>query len=78
MVTDRSTQIGCGISNFQYKWGNTMYDTWLLACNYASTNMIGSPVYKVGSKASGCLGGPDQVFTGLCKTTEKINANSFA
>jgi hypothetical protein len=71
MVTDRNTKLGCAISNSRtQKW-----NTYLLACDYAATNMYGCPVYKSGSTASSCTGGADSVFPGLCKTTENIDPN---
>lgn len=76
MITDRSTQIGCGISSYQSKSGRFTMTNYLLACNYASTNMIGWPVYKSGTKASGCLSGSDQVYPGLCASKENIDPNS--
>jgi Cysteine-rich secretory protein family len=71
MVTDRSTQIGCAISTFKGPKGNK----YLLACNYASTNLLGCPVYNAGKAASSCSGGTDSSFPGLCKSTEKIDPN---
>lgn len=72
MVTDKTNQIGCGISTFiDKKW-----KTYLLACNYATRNVIGCPVYKTGPKASACSYGPDAIYTGLCKTSERIDSNA--
>lgn len=73
MVTDRTTRVGCAISSFRD--GN--WNTYLMACNYASTNMMGSPVYKSGSPASACQKGGDAKYPGLCKTSEPIDPNAF-
>jgi hypothetical protein len=76
MATERNTQVGCGISTFRTTSGSWTFNTYLLACNYAATNMIGWPVYKTGAKASGCVGGADFLHTGLCKVSENIDPNT--
>jgi hypothetical protein len=73
MVTERSTQIGCAISSFRYNGWNA----YLLACNYASNNMIGCSVYRSGAIASACTLGPDSTYPGLCKTNEPIDPNNL-
>lgn len=73
MVIDRTTHIGCGISTYKTsEWNNN----YLVACNYAATNMQGCAVYKSGLKASACSGGPDKIYNGLCKISEKIDPNN--
>jgi hypothetical protein len=76
MATERTTQVGCGITTFKATSGSRTANVYLLGCNYASTNLVGWPVYKTGAKASGCTGGADLVYTGLCKTSENINPNT--
>lgn len=75
MITDRTTEVGCALSTFRTLSGTTRYNSYLFACNLASTNIIGYPVYKSGNKAEACINGTDSQFTGLCKTTESINPN---
>lgn len=41
------------------------YKTTLLACNYASGNMGGQPVYKTGENASDCTSNNEK-YTSLC------------
>ena len=73
MVSERNTQVGCAISNYE---SDGMY--WsLMACNYATDNMIGSVVYRSGPTGSGCTLGRDPKYTGLCRTNEPIDPNSF-
>jgi hypothetical protein len=72
MVNERVTHIGCGVSTFKNPSDGTVF-----ACNYAAHNMGGWPIYRSGKQASGCKGGPDKVFPGLCKTSEKINPNEM-
>lgn len=71
MVTDRTTQVGCEISSFRSRG----YNSYLLACNYASTNIIGCSVYKSGRQAQACSLGADSRYPGLCKISEPIDAN---
>ena len=74
MVSERNTQVGCAISNYVsggWNWS-------LLACNYATTNMQNQPIYRTGPTGSGCTLGRDPTYTGLCRTNEPINPNSFA
>jgi hypothetical protein len=76
MVTDRTTEIGCGISTHKTTSGSWTFNNYLVACNYASTNIMSWPVYRAGSTASACEDGADPNFPGLCKTSEKIDPNS--
>lgn len=75
MVNDRSTAVGCSYSTFKTRLNSKSFNSYLFACNYASTNIIGCPVYKSGNKGSSCVGGTDNIFNGLCKSTESIDAN---
>jgi hypothetical protein len=75
-VTDRTTEVGCGVSSYYEVFDGTTFKTYLVACNYASTNMLTWPVYKSGPVASDCVGGADDVYPGLCKITENIDPNS--
>jgi hypothetical protein len=74
MVTERSTQIGCAVSFYS---GSGSWKNYLMACNYASTNMRGCSVYRSGAATSGCTLGADSTYPGLCKVNEPINPNSI-
>ncbi|CAO1423976.1 unnamed protein product [Diamesa hyperborea] len=74
MVSERNTQVGCALANYVSGGNNHS----LLACNYATTNMRDQPIYRTGATGSGCTLGRDTRFTGLCRTNEPINPNSFA
>jgi len=67
MATDRSVAVGCAGARYV---ANGM-ENFLFACNYASTNLIGSPVYVVGRAASGCSTGRHSKYTNLCSVNEK-------
>jgi hypothetical protein len=77
VVTDRTTQVGCAISIYHTNTTRWNFTNYLAACNYASTNVYGNPVYKSGAVASGCVNGPDEQLPGLCKITEPIDPNIF-
>ncbi|KAH8287311.1 hypothetical protein KR054_005669, partial [Drosophila jambulina] len=69
MAQEKNTHCGCAASYY-------VKDGWswfLMACNYATTNWIGQPVYQAGTKASGCKKGANANYPGLCKPTEVYN-----
>lgn len=71
VVTDRAIQVGCGVSTYtDGKWNST-----LMACNYAFTNLVGSPVYVSGPTASGCTTGVNIDFPALCSVNEQIKTS---
>lgn len=75
LVNERQTHIGCSMSMFDFDLSGTTWRAGLLACNYAFTNMIGWPVYRVGAAGSQCLQGTDGTYPGLCTLNEPINPN---
>lgn len=70
VVTDRAIKVGCAVSRFTRN--SLKYS--LLACNYAFTNLRGSPVYVSGNSASGCRTGINPSFPALCSVNENISA----
>uniref|UniRef100_A0A1Y9H2P3 Venom allergen-1 n=1 Tax=Anopheles dirus TaxID=7168 RepID=A0A1Y9H2P3_9DIPT len=70
MASDQSNKVGCAMQH----WLDNSWKSYYLVCNYGVTNVIGTPVYKSGTVASGCTTGrnPDRKFNGLCKQTEPI------
>ena len=70
LVTDRAVQVGCAAAQYT----NGQWKTCLLACNYAFTNLVGSPVYVSGPAASKCTKGSNNDYPGLCKVDEPIEA----
>lgn len=65
MTADKNIRVGCAAARY-----NNGYNNFLLACNYATTNMIGSAMYTSGTAASGCKAGRNSAFTSLCSTAE--------
>lgn len=70
VVQDRAIQVGCAV--VRYTDGD--WKTSLMACNYAFTNLVGTPVYVSGTPASGCTTGVNPNFTALCSDKEPIKA----
>jgi hypothetical protein len=74
MVNERSTDVGCAISSFlSANWKNN----YIIACNYASTNIRGCSAYRSGKPASLCTLGKDSEFPALCKISEPIDPNKI-
>lgn len=62
MVQQHSGRLGCAVVEFRESNWYTIY----MACNYASANMLGEPVYDVGEPCSDCAGACSKRWTGLC------------
>jgi hypothetical protein len=77
MANDRVTRIGCGMTTYKSTVNGRLWRNYLLACNYASTNIIGLPVYQSGPVADGCPDGADLQYPGLCTKTDKIDPNKL-
>lgn len=71
MMIDRNNKIGCALLIYLK---DSIY-TSLLTCNYASTNIIGFPVYRRTVNGSECQLGQNPEFMGLCHPDEDINPN---
>ncbi|KAM7350405.1 antigen 5 like allergen Cul n 1-like [Cochliomyia hominivorax] len=70
MMVDRNIRVGCAASVYSNKY--------LFACNYASTNMVGFPIYKSCNKpAVDCKTGTNPSYENLCSTSESYNVNKF-
>ncbi|XP_039960562.1 antigen 5 like allergen Cul n 1-like [Bactrocera neohumeralis] len=69
MVGQANIRVGCAVST--YSVTGQSYKAFLLACNYATTNMIGAAMYTTCAKAaSGCKKGTNTAFPSLCAKTE--------
>ncbi|ALC49419.1 Ag5r [Drosophila busckii] len=76
MVADRNTAVGCAVSTYSVK--NQSYKAFLMACNYATTNMIGTKMYNsCSSAASKCTTGVNPSYKFLCSASENINPNNL-
>lgn len=74
LVMDRNNKVGCAISTYYQNLTNTTY--YSLACNYASTNVIGYPVYRVLKGRSECKS-MNVKYPGLCDRFESIDPNEL-
>lgn len=76
MVADRNIRVGCAAATYTTK--GVSYKTFLIACNYATTNMKENPIYANCTKpASKCKTGKNAAFPNLCKTTEVYTVNKW-
>ncbi|KAM7350295.1 venom allergen-1-like [Cochliomyia hominivorax] len=76
MMAERNIRVGCAASTFSVK--DQSYKLYLVACNYATTNVINFPIYKSCSKAAtSCTTGTNPRYPNLCSTAEKIDVNKF-
>ncbi|XP_075155088.1 venom allergen-1-like [Haematobia irritans] len=76
MVADRNVRVGCAATT--YSVPGKPYKAYLVACNYATTNMIDQPIYASCPKvASGCKTGTNKNFPNLCSAKEKYAVNKF-
>lgn len=65
MVVDKNIRVGCGLTSEVENGANIYY----FGCNFAYTNMVGSPIYQDKTKCS-CKSGKNPTYTGLCSTAE--------
>uniref|UniRef100_A0A0A1XQD0 Venom allergen-1 n=1 Tax=Zeugodacus cucurbitae TaxID=28588 RepID=A0A0A1XQD0_ZEUCU len=69
MVGEANIRVGCALST--YSVPGQPYKACLMACNYATTNLIGAPMYKsCATGASGCKKGKNTAFPFLCSKSE--------
>ncbi|CAD7083424.1 unnamed protein product [Hermetia illucens] len=69
MVNDLNTHVGCALLIQPNRRGSESY----FACNYAQTNVMGTPLYIKGPPASKCIKGANENYPALCDVTEPIN-----
>uniref|UniRef100_A0A1A9W9C0 SCP domain-containing protein n=1 Tax=Glossina brevipalpis TaxID=37001 RepID=A0A1A9W9C0_9MUSC len=75
MVRQENNHLGCAAAEYD----SNGYRQYLIACNYASTNMMGGfPVYNSCSKATtGCKSGTNSQYPNLCSTSEMYKLNGW-
>ncbi|XP_065365384.1 antigen 5 like allergen Cul n 1-like [Calliphora vicina] len=74
MMVDRNTRVGCAAATYS----KDSYNNYLLACNYASTNMIGFAIYETCDKAANsCESGPNSSYENLCSSSESYDVNKW-
>ncbi|XP_013097876.2 antigen 5 like allergen Cul n 1-like [Stomoxys calcitrans] len=76
MVAERNIRVGCAAATYK-KQGDTS-KTFLMACNYATTNMIDRPIYASCARpAAKCKKGKNVKFPNLCKVAEVYDVNTW-
>ncbi|XP_061397351.1 antigen 5 like allergen Cul n 1-like [Musca vetustissima] len=76
MMADRNVRVGCAAA--QYSKVGVSFKIFLIACNYATTNMIDFPIYANCSlAASGCVTGKNPQYPNLCSIAEGYKVNTW-
>lgn len=74
MMFEKNIRVGCAASRYRQ-------DAWyavLVACNYATTNMIGSTIYtSCDSPGQSCSTGRNSQFSNLCSVNESYDVNKW-
>ncbi|XP_055308103.1 venom allergen 3-like [Sitodiplosis mosellana] len=69
VVRDKAFAMGCAIvKSISHDGG--LWNCYYIACNYATTNMIGAPVYEIGEMGKKCRSGMNSNYPGLCSERE--------
>ncbi|XP_030386532.1 venom allergen 5-like [Scaptodrosophila lebanonensis] len=77
MVADRNTDVGCAVST--YSVSGQSYKAFLMACNYATTNILGVKMYKsCSSSAQECTTGRNSQYSNLCSANEQYDPNNLS
>ncbi|XP_073831637.1 venom allergen-1-like [Musca autumnalis] len=76
MMADRNVRVGCAAVT--YATPSSSSNTFLITCNYATTNMVGFPIYaNCSSTGSSCQTGSNPQYPNLCSTSEKYDVNKW-
>lgn len=77
MMADRNIRVGCAASTYT-DIENPQKQIFLVACNYATTNMLGFPIYTSCSSAgSSCTTGSNSQYPNLCSASEVYDVNKW-
>ncbi|XP_061402402.1 antigen 5 like allergen Cul n 1-like [Musca vetustissima] len=76
LMGERNIAVGCAAATYSTK--GVTYKTFLVACNYATTNINNNPVYRACPKAAAkCNVGVNSKFKNLCGPKETYNVNKW-
>lgn len=76
MMAEKNVEVGCAIATYTDQ--ESKLNTFLMACNYATTNIVGFPIYNACRKAAmNCTTGKSKTYTNLCSDNEKYEVNTF-
>lgn len=74
MVAEPNIRVGCAAAT--YAVSGECYKSFLMACNFAFTYVIGKPVYSDCSVAtSNCTTGRNPKYPNLCSTLEEYDVS---
>ncbi|XP_005191013.1 antigen 5 like allergen Cul n 1-like [Musca domestica] len=75
IMADRNIRVGCAAATYKDSGDKQIF---LVACNYATTNMVGNPIYaNCSSPASKCENGKNSQYSNLCSASEKYDVNKW-
>ncbi|XP_061393341.1 scoloptoxin SSD976-like [Musca vetustissima] len=78
MVADRNIRVGCAAATYDDTRVSSKRQIFLVACNYATTNMQNLPVYaKCEIPAKSCKSGNNSQYPNLCSRSEKYDVNKW-
>uniref|UniRef100_A0A1I8PS81 Venom allergen-1 n=1 Tax=Stomoxys calcitrans TaxID=35570 RepID=A0A1I8PS81_STOCA len=76
MVADRNVAVGCAASTYTPTGSKQKH--FLLACNYATTNVLKKPIYASCVKAAtSCKKGKNAKYPNLCAASEVFDVNKW-
>lgn len=70
-MTDRNSHMGCSAMLYD----ENFLSHFMMACTFATDNMINHPVYKPSAKAGSACAKRDRVYKNLCAFGEIYNNN---
>ncbi|XP_075157841.1 venom allergen-1-like [Haematobia irritans] len=74
MVNENNIRVGCAAATY----GKSKMQ-FLIACNYARTNVAGMPIYtSCDTPASSCTSGKNSKYPNLCSTSESYDPNDLS
>ncbi|XP_073835066.1 antigen 5 like allergen Cul n 1-like [Musca autumnalis] len=77
LMGERNIAVGCAAAT--YSTAGVSYKTFLIACNYATTNMVNNPIYNGCTKpAAKCKVGKNSKYPNLCAVKEVYNVNNWS
>ncbi|XP_013105492.2 antigen 5 like allergen Cul n 1 [Stomoxys calcitrans] len=74
MVNEKNIRVGCAAATY-----GTSKQTFLIACNYARTNVATLPTYtSCGTPGSSCASGKNSKYPNLCSESESYDPNNLS
>ena len=67
MTAESNKFVGCALARFK---DNAGWNQVLLACNYATTNIVNRALYVSGTATSKCESGKSSSYSNLCSNKE--------